>query len=551
MTSRPPSRPSPVVAMLVALAMTLANAFEPLTVDDVCHYYYARQVAADPLHPFGFEADWHQKPVAAWNVMVPPVHSYYWAPAIAWFGESPVAWRCWFLPVNFLFCWSLLCLLHRYARPHAAWLLGLFALGPSVLPAINNMLEVPMLALGLSALAVHHRAIERRSPPLAVAAGLLLGLAIQTKYSALAFFGPWILLGVLQRRPRELGLSLAAAAAVALAIEGLLSLSHGGGSYFANRLAQSAPRDWPHVLAGLFLQFGMLGMPAAFLALFALRAPRWLLLAAGLVYAIGHVVAVLVQRPDQGPYALAVDTANLSAMAACTWTIAAVLCWRLAAPGLRRLPDLRPQGTAAVGLFLAAWLVAEVAATLVISPFPAARRVLTVVLAFTVAAAWLAMHRRGAGTAIRCVAVTSACLGVLFQAVDFLDGRAAERAAAAAAAYARQADPKARVYFTGGWAFEFCAPRAGLAPLLQDVTSLAAGDFVVVGSIDGIEVPWFAPDPRLEPVHVVEIADAVPLSLSLDYYSGRRPIDGQRGPRYVARILRAKVPVPAGGLPPR
>lgn len=543
-----PARPSPFVALLVALLMTLANAFEPPTVDDVCHYYYARQVAAHPSQPFEFVADWHQKPIEAWNVMVPPVHSYYWAPAIAWFPDDPVAWRFWFLPVNWLFCWSLLCLLHRYARPHAPWLLALVALGPGVLPGLNNMLEVPMLSLGLSALALHHRAIDRRSLPLALGAGAVLGLAMQTKYSAFAFLGPWVLLGVLQRRPREMLVGLLTAAAVALGIEGLLSLSHGGGSYFANRLEQSTARDWPHVLAGLFLQFGMLGVPTAFLGLFALRAPRWTYWGAGIVYAAGHAAAAFVPGSAEGPYALSVDTVQLSTLAACTWVIAGLVCWQLVAGAVRGLRRGWPDGDDRTGLFLAGWFAAEITATLVISPFPAARRVMTVLLAFTVAAAWLAARRTDASPAFRRAAIVGICLGGIYQAVDHLDGRAAERAAAEAFAYARATDPAAGAWFTGGWAFEFCAPRAGLRPLLLDETSLRAGDFVVVGSIDGTEVPWFHPDPRLETVHVVAIADGVPLSLSFGYYSGRRSIDGQRGPRYQATILRARQDVPAGSL---
>jgi hypothetical protein len=376
----------------------------------------------------------------------------------------------------------------------------------------------------------------------------VLGLAMQTKYSAFAFFGPWILLGVLRRRPRELLASLAVAGAVALGIEGLLSLSHGGGSYFVNRLDQSTARDWPHVLAGLFLQFGMLGMPAAFLGLFALQAPRWVYAGAGAVYSTGHLAAAIAPRTSEGPYALSMDTVQLSTLALCTWAIAGMVCWRLLSGALRDLRSDPTSGPARTRLVLAGWFVAEIAATLVISPFPAARRVLTVLLAFTVAAAWLAAQRTNAGPMFRRVALVSVGLGAIYQAVDHLDGRAAEQAATAAHAHVQRTDPAAAAYFTGGWAFEFCAPRAGLPPLLLDETSLQKGDFVVVGSIDGIEVPWFQDDPRLEPVHQIDVADAVPLSLSFGYYSGRRSIDGQWGPRYRATILRAREPVPAGSL---
>jgi hypothetical protein len=537
-----------LVALLVALAMTLLNAFEPPTVDDVAHYYYARHIAADPLHPYEFEIDWHQRPIAAWNVMVPPVYPYCWAPAVAWWPDSPIAWRFWLLPVTWLFCGSLLGLLRRYSRQHATALLCLIGLGPTVLPGLNNMLEVPMLAFGLSGLLVFHRATERTSRWSAIGSGVLLGLAIQTKYSAFAFFGPWILLGLLRRRPGTLAISLLVAAAVAFSIEALLSWSHGGGSYFLNRLAQVQPRDWYHVLLGMFLQVGVLGMPATLIALAGLRAPRWAIASTAAIYLTGHLVVMLCARNEADSRLLAPDSLAYLAMSLCTWITAAALYARLLLPELlhKRMPPAK--GSPATRWLLTGWFLSEIAASLVISPFPAARRVLTIVLAMTFAAGWLAAHHRGTSTFVRTVALLSALLGIGYQAIDFLEGRAAEHAAQQAMAFAHDSAPTANVYFTGGWAFEFCAPRAGLRPLRKGRTALLAGDLIVVGSIDGLERPWFAEDPRLEQVHEIAITDSVPASLLLHYYSGRRPFDGQSGPRFVARILRATTAIPAGGL---
>lgn len=95
--------------------MNAANLFEPVSVDDVCHHYYAEQVQNAPFAP------------------------------MCWLGD-----------------WGL-------------------ALGPAVLPGLNLMLEVPMLSLGLSSLVVLQRAFDRRSVSLAIAAGVLWGLALQTK----------------------------------------------------------------------------------------------------------------------------------------------------------------------------------------------------------------------------------------------------------------------------------------------------------------------------------------------------------------------------------
>ena len=249
------------VAFLVALVMNLVNLWEPLTVDDVCHHYYAEQVSKAPLQPFEFDLVWHQKPIPAWDVMVAPVNSYYWTPGILLFGDSTVGWKLWYLPVQVLFCYSLLVLLRRVAPRHANWLLAMVALGPSVLPGVNLMLEVPMLSLAFSSLVVLMKACDRRSLGLALGAGVLWGLAFQTKYSAMGFFGPWLLVGVLRGRWREFLVGALVAAATALSIEGLVAWSHGGGSYFMRQLERTQDRDWWHNVRGMFTHVGMLGAP--------------------------------------------------------------------------------------------------------------------------------------------------------------------------------------------------------------------------------------------------------------------------------------------------
>lgn len=542
------ARSAPWLTLLVALVMTLCNAWEAPTVDDVCHHYYARQVAEDPLHPLSFSIDWHQRPVAAFDVMVPPVYSYCWAPAIAWFGDDPVAWRFWFLPMHWLFCASLLGLLRRYARRHANALLVLLALGPSVLPGINNMLEVPMLTIGLTALELFHRAVERRSGVLALVAGAVLGLAFQTKYSAFAFVGPFALLALLQRRPRELLLAAVGTAVVAGGIEWLLAVSHNGASYFQNRLAQVGARDWVHIVLGMVLQYGGLGLPLTLVGLYALRAPRWLGVVATSIFVGGFLLVGLVPDTAERSFTSSLDTVAYLAMAACTWGVTAILFWRIGWPVLRRVTLPQPRSTGAVRLLLLGWFLAEIATSLLISPFPAARRVLGMLIAASFAAGWLAAQRRPTTLPVWRYGAVSVLFGVAFQGIDLLEGRAFVQAAAEAYHYTQATDPAAKAYFTGGWGFEFCAPRAGLAPLLEGHTTLQRGDFVVCGSIDGIETPWFLDDPRLPAVHEIGIDDGVPWSLLFQYYSGRRPLDGQVGPRFVARILRATTTIEKGSL---
>jgi len=538
---RTPQRSLAAIALLLAVVMNAANLFEPVTVDDVCHHYYAAQVAADPTAPYEFEPVWHQKPVPGWTIMVAPVHSYYWAPGIWLFGDSVVGWHLWFLPVQWLFCFSLLSLLQRWLRRGAVALTATLALGPAVLPGLNLMLEIPMLALGLTSLVWLQRAFDRRAIAPAIVAGVFWGLAFQTKYSAMAFFPPWFLLALLRWRWREWAVGFAATVATALAIEGLLSWSHGGGSYFMQQLSYTQVREWDHLFKGMFQQVGVLAMPGALLALVGWGVRRGVRIAVASVYVLGLLVVGLI--PDDGLRTLAdgaPDSIAYVTMSALTWAVIGVSLWRLLVSGLRGVRGLRVSGSRAMRLFLVAWCVCEIISSFVVSPFPAARRVLMVVVAFTVAGGWLAVRRAGTAAAVRAIACGAALLGCFVQAVDYVEGYAWIDAAEGTAAYARERHPGAKIYFTGGWGFEYYAPRAGLQPLLEDRVLLEAGDLVAAGSIDGVETEWFEPDERLELIDELPFGvDGLPWSTQFCYYSGQRPLDGQVGARFVVRILRA------------
>lgn len=560
MVDRPGTRASPWVAFVIALVMNLTNLWEPLTVDDVCHQYYAEQVSKDPLHPFEFDLDWHQKPVPAWDVMVAPVNSYYWAPAILLFGGaaggSTVGWKLWYLPVQFLFCWSLLLLLRRVAPRQANALLAMLALGPAVLPGVNLMLEVPMLSLGFTSLVLLLRACDRGSLLTAALGGLVWGLAFQTKYSAMGFFGPWLLVAVLRGGWKQLVVGFVVAAATALAIEGLVSLSHGGGSYFMRQLELTQIRDWGHNVRGMYAQVGMLAAPAAYLALAVLRAPGWLRQVYLLLIAAVFVLVALV-HDQRSILQGAPDALGYLLLATATWS---VIGWFLLVMVRRALRQVCARGCRPSSLWclgLACWVPGEVLSSFVVSPFPAARRAMLVVIAFTFAVGWLMARRRGSAGTFRRVVVASVVLGFFHQGVDLLEGRAVTRVATESVTLVRaHAGPGAepRIYFSGGWAFEFYAPRAGMKPFLRGVVEAKPGDYVVLGSIDGGEKPWFEMESplwndRVDYVGEVGFGDSLPFSMQMSYYSGRRPIDGQVGPRYIGWVYRVKVPFHSKELP--
>src|SRR5207247_945723 len=76
-------------------------------------------------------------------------------------------------------------------------------LSGAILPCVNLMLDVPALALSLLAVVLFLRACERNSLAATLAAGVVAGLAVQTKYTAFVAPGVMILYGFLSGKWRE------------------------------------------------------------------------------------------------------------------------------------------------------------------------------------------------------------------------------------------------------------------------------------------------------------------------------------------------------------
>src|SRR5262249_10974883 len=111
--------------------------------------------------------------------------------AIRCFGEQPVLWKLWLLPFSLIFVLSLYALFRRFARGLEVPLVGMTVLSPAFFPSLNLTLDVPALSLSLAAVSVFFRACDRMSIPQAVLAGVVAGLAMQTKYTA--FLAPAVM----------------------------------------------------------------------------------------------------------------------------------------------------------------------------------------------------------------------------------------------------------------------------------------------------------------------------------------------------------------------
>ncbi|HZU37426.1 MAG TPA: hypothetical protein VFA18_15990 [Gemmataceae bacterium] len=556
----------------LALLMTVANAFKPLHIDDTAYYAYARQIAEHPLDPYRFTILWYQTWQPAQEVLAPPVLPYWWAMGLRLFGDRPVLWKLWLFPFCFLFVAALQALFKRFAHGLERPLLWMTVLSPAFLPHLNLMLDIPALALMLTALVLFMRSLERSSFLRAVTAGVVAGLAMQTKYTALlaapVFF--WLALtttpGASQRGRRWRGLALwfvatAMMAGVFVGWESFLVWRHPeDGSHFLYHLHANGSAPWldrlttelttlPGLLGGMAAGIGLLG-------LVALTARRWVLAVgvAWLVLTYGAVVCLGAQFMAWGhldvpfrhsalnlggPFPL--EASLFGALGLGMVIVLGIVCVRL----FRAHPSSRGPRP----WFLIGWLAIEVAGYFVLSPFPAVRRVLGIVIVATLLVGQLASltcQTPAARRLVWAVAILNMGVGVFYTAVDWSAARASQTAAVQAAAWIKAQGGGGTVWYTGHWGFQFYAEREGMEPLVPGETWLVAGDWLVVPDA-GINQQEARLDQRsLERVETVRVASLVPCTTvprayGAYYDSGAgAPLLHQDGPQVEVTIYRVR-----------
>jgi hypothetical protein len=548
--------------LALALLFTILNALKPVCLDDALYYYRARQVAARPLDPYGFNIFWNDRPEPAIQVLAPPLFPYYWAPAIRLFGEQPVLWKLWLLPLALLLVFSLYALCQRFAPGHELWLTCATIISPVFLPGFNLMLEVPVAALSLLALNLFLRACDRESFALASLAGLISGLAMETKYTAFITVGVMLVYAIIFKRLRLGLLAATLAALVFIAIEGLTALRYGHSHflYQSGFYGSVNPLKKYIYLAGpLVTLTGALAPGLALLGWTALKVRRRFIVAAAVVVVCGYLSLAFLPAQYQvftrdlrtGEERLTLARLLFSIFGIATWGTLVTVIWRLCALSLdwqsyfKRWRDYR------IELFLSVWLLLEIAGYFALSPIPAARRLPGILIVATLLVGRLASQTCCSSECRRLLygaLVGSMVLGLLYYVVDLRDAatekiaveRAAQKVAELGAARQRRESDGGSIWYVGRWGFQYYAERLGMKPVVPDESKFQDGDWLVIS--DG---PYF-PQPvaaqisqyRVEPVGQVKVFDSLPLKTMIGYYNSGIPLDHHEGPRRTVRLYR-------------
>jgi hypothetical protein len=544
---------------VVALLYTLLNAVKPLHIDDGAYVVYAHQDAAHPLDPYGFAMFWWYNPEPANHVLAPPVLPYWWALGIRLFGERVWLWKLWLLPFSALLAFGLLSLYRRFARGLESPLLWMTMLSPAFLPSFNLMLDIPMLALSLAAVLLFIRARDRNSLVLAALAGLTAALAIETKYTGLLAPATMLLYAALFGGLRLAALALLVTVHAFVAWELLIAMLYDE-SHFLLAVRGSGALLHKLDLGGpLLTVMGAVGWPVLLLAFAALGAGRRAIALSALIGLAGYTLVAVLGDTFRSAWAECLLCQRVSMVIAEPFEPEHVLygvsgallgaglawvAWRLCRmPSGARWP-WRHRPIPRVECFLVLWLGLEVVGYFGMTPFPAVRRVLGILIVATLLAGRLASRscrRPDRRRIIHAIALYSALLGLGFYLLDLREAFAIREAAETAAQWAQQRG-SGTVWYLGHWSFQFYGERAGMRPV---VPKYGPGEAVGVGRRGIIPLPapsrlrkgdWLVvPDEGIpaqsidytgtEPVVELFWDDWLPLRTVMGFYAGSKPLE--------------------------
>jgi hypothetical protein len=545
---------------LLAVVYTGLTAFIPVQIDDDAYVRYARQIAAHPLDPYGFVIQWYDAPQPANEVLAPPVFPYSLAPAVGLLGEQPALWKLALLPWSLLLAFALHAHLRRFAPGLELRLTAFLMLSPALLPSLNLMLDVPALGLSLAAIYQFVRACDIQSVGWSMLAGATAAVAMQTKYTGLSAVLAMVAAALVYRRI-GLGVLAASLALVGFAAWELAVAATYGRSHFLVSLETNTVSiaDKASLIPVFFSQLGGVAPALVLLGLAAVGLSFRQLLTAGVALALGYAIIGLIDARYVGVVRLTPRLFGTAEFAPWRFELAEVIFDAFAAIGvfalvrvLRRLPCAAPDTGRADTRFLVAWLAVETGSYVLLTPFPAARRVLGVFVVVTLLFGRLASGTCASRARLRLIngiVGFSVLLGLAYLAVDWIGAQAYQRGARLAAEFVGN-NGSGRVWYWGRWGFRYYAERCGMLAVvpryeatsayleLPAPSTLRAGDWLVVAR-DGGERS--GPDLTTLPASAqatLLVDDPLPLRVLPCFYGGRTPLEHHEGPRLSVLVYR-------------
>lgn len=507
-------KPFAIHPLILASALTLANAAKPVVVDDTAFLIFARHLATDPANPYSFELFWYDAPRPAMDCVMPPVLPYWLGLGLALFGEDLFLLKLWLFPFAAVLACAARFLARRFTPDSGGTAAVMLTVGPGALPFFNFMLDLPALALQLGAIALAFRGIDsRRSWPWAVGTGLATTLALQTKFSVLGLPAILLAIGYFSGRIRFAVHAVALGIAGFVAWEGYVYSVHGLSHFLHHTFGYAKDTNAQTKLALAIALLGHVGLTAGW-------AGRTLAFR-GSAFAFGSLFLIIAFLPVPG-----------------STTIIGIVLILLGGGAV--LPAVRSAvrflircETAPEARILAAWLILEILVYFAVSPFPAGRRVLGITVPLVLLLA------RFSVLPVRGV-VFGFVFGLAVTALDGFDAAAERSIPQRAAAITRGSGT---THTLGHWGFQYYAEREGMRLVDSRVALFEAGDWLLVPIGERPQTGGYRVVPNSETMERIgELVeeDVIRLKTIPNLYSARTPFAVRTGPRLKYELYRVR-----------
>jgi len=457
--------------------------------DDVLFVWTAEWIQKHPVDFFGLKVNWWFSAIPMWVANFnPPLMSYFLAGVAALFGWNEMVLHLACLTVAFMAAMGIYSLAQMWCeRPLLATVVAIFT--PAFMVSSTTLMcDVLMLSLWIWALVLWERALgSEQSRWQFVGAGVLAGLAVLTKYSAITLLPLLPILSIL--RTRRLGWWLLGLTVPVLMLAGYELITagmYGRGLFFAAvHYAQTShvgfPGGWKASgIIGLAFAGGSL-LPLLFFAPLLWR--RGVLLAGGIV--IPGALLLTFRLCDN----LGLTITPLALMKHWGFLIQAVL---LTAGGLHLLLLVMAETWRrrdAVTIILALWSIGVIYFATVLNWTVNVRSFLPVVPAVAI----LLVRRLGAtrensvaGGWLLWPLIPAAAITLSIAMADYQLANSARTAAEQVTS--KYKSTSHQIWFEGHGAFQYYMEKLGGLPIDVERSLLQPGDTVVVPEI-GIYIP--------------------------------------------------------------
>lgn len=461
---------------LVTAAALLPFLAKPFNIDDPLFLWAARQIQAHPGDPYGFNVEWGFREFPMSHVTEnPPLACYYLALVAGVFGWSEIGLHLAFLlPAIAVILGTYRLAQHLCRSPGLAALITLFT--PVFLVSANTvMCDVLMLAFWIWAVAFWVDGMEGKNFRSLCSAGVLVSLALVTKYFGVCLVPLLAAHGlILTRKPGRwmfpLLIPLATVAIYQLATKSLYGAGLLGA---AAHYAQFATGQYGFSkIAAFVTALAFTGGCAATAVFFMplLWQRTWTLIVATAMFAIAFVFAAhaaLQKYP-------AIESRTAVEIQFVFWAMGGLSVVALSIAELRRKPD-------AQSWLLALWIGGTFIFAALVNWTINGRSILPLIPAVAVLVVRrLQQQYPPAPKAVPVCLALGAVMSLLVAGADFSLSRAVRQVAEQVCAKYNPAS--APLWFQGHWGFQFYMQAGGAKPLDFKNSPLKTGDFVAVPS---------------------------------------------------------------------